>query len=214
MAASPRGAGSMACGPSAISWSTPTFTRTCEFCAGDMMRLQGHSDMGGIDAVFRPVRDGQARDARRPVLADARSCASSISHAYGKQDDVAMVEIFGARGQDLTYPEMKWWADHMQVCGVNFLIPHSFNPRSPNGHRLPALFLRRRIRAALAALSRVCRLHQPPEPHAHRRTARLPGGAAVPRRERPLRQTHPARANQREPPGRPLRLRLAAVRGV
>jgi hypothetical protein len=33
---------------------------------------------------------------------------SSISHAYGKPEDVAMVEIFGARGQDLTYPEMKW----------------------------------------------------------------------------------------------------------
>ena len=42
-----------------------------------------------------------------------------------------MVEIFGGRGQDLTYREMKWWADHMQVSGVNFLIPHSFNPRAP-----------------------------------------------------------------------------------
>ncbi len=42
-----------------------------------------------------------------------------------------MVEIFGARGQDLGYPEMKWWADHMQVSGINFLIPHSFNPRAP-----------------------------------------------------------------------------------
>ena len=51
-----------------------------------------------------------------------------------------MVEIFGARGQDLTYPEMKWWTDHMQVSGVNFLIPHSFNPRSPYDTDCPPYF--------------------------------------------------------------------------
>ena len=51
-----------------------------------------------------------------------------------------MVEIFGARGQDLTYQEMKWWADHMQVSGVNFLIPHSFNPRSPYDNNCPPYF--------------------------------------------------------------------------
>ena len=54
-----------------------------------------------------------------------------------------MVEIFGARGQELAYPEMKWWTDHMQVSGVNFIIPHSFNPRAPLRHRLPAVFLQR-----------------------------------------------------------------------
>ena len=45
-----------------------------------------------------------------------------------------------ARGQDLTYSEMKWWADHMQVSGVNFLIPHSFNPRSPYDTDCPPYF--------------------------------------------------------------------------
>ncbi len=65
---------------------------------------------------------------------------SSVTHAYGKPDDVTMVEIFGARGQDLTYPEMKWWADHMQVSGVNFLIPHSFNPRAPRDTDCPPYF--------------------------------------------------------------------------
>ena len=65
---------------------------------------------------------------------------SSITHAYGKPDDVTMVEIFGARGQDLTYPEMKWWTDHMQVSGVNFLIPHSFNPRAPKDTDCPPYF--------------------------------------------------------------------------
>jgi hypothetical protein len=59
---------------------------------------------------------------------------------YGKADDLAMCEIFGARGQDLTYPEMKWWADRMQVCGVNVLIPHSFNPRAPHDTDCPPYF--------------------------------------------------------------------------
>ena len=35
---------------------------------------------------------------------------------------------------------MKWWADHMQVSGINFLIPHSFNPRSPYDRDCPPYF--------------------------------------------------------------------------
>ena len=35
---------------------------------------------------------------------------------------------------------MKWWADHMQVSGVNFLIPHSFNPRAPYDRDCPPYF--------------------------------------------------------------------------
>ena len=110
-----------------------------EFCAGDMMRLQGHGDMGGIDAVFDQFVMGK-RVTRDAPCWQTPKLGSSISHAYGKPDDVAMVEIFGARGQDLTYPEMKWWTDHMQVSGVNFLIPHSFNPRAPKDTDCPPYF--------------------------------------------------------------------------
>jgi hypothetical protein len=110
-----------------------------EFCAGDMMRLQGHGDMGGIDAVFTQFVMGK-RVAQDAPCWQTPKLASSISHAYGKPDDVTMVEIFGARGQNLTYPEMKWWTDHMQVSGVNFLIPHSFNPRAPKDTDCPPYF--------------------------------------------------------------------------
>ena len=51
-----------------------------------------------------------------------------------------MVEIFGMRGQDITYPEMKWWTDHLQVCGVNFQTPHSFNPHAPYDSDCPPFF--------------------------------------------------------------------------
>ena len=110
-----------------------------EYCAGDMMRLQKYSSMGGIDAVFTQFKMGQ-RDARDAPCWQTPKLGSSISHVYGKSDDRSMCEIFGARGQDLTYPEMKWWADHMQVSGVNFLIPHSFNPRAPNDKDCPPYF--------------------------------------------------------------------------
>ncbi len=110
------------------------------FCAGDMMRLQGYSDMGGIDAVFSQFIIGKREEAADHPIWQTPKLGSSISHVYGKQDDVAMVEIFGARGQDLTYSEMKWWTDHMQVSGVNFMIPHSFNPKSPYDTDCPPYF--------------------------------------------------------------------------
>ena len=113
--------------------------RLQDFCAGDLMRVQKYSSMGGIDAVFSQFKMGQ-RVAYDPPSWQTPKLGSSISHAYGKPDDIAMCEIFGARGQDLTYPEMKWWADHMHVSGINFLIPHSFNPRSPYDTDCPPYF--------------------------------------------------------------------------
>jgi hypothetical protein len=110
-----------------------------EFCAGDMMRLQGYSDMGAIDAVFSQFTPGKRVTYDAPTWQTPK-LGSSISHAYGKPDDVSMVEIFGARGQNLPYSEMKWWTDHMQVSGVNFMIPHSFNPRAPYDTDCPPYF--------------------------------------------------------------------------
>lgn len=110
-----------------------------DYCAGDMMRLQRYSDMGGIDAVFDQFVWGKREQRDAPSWSTPK-LASSISHVFGKRDDLAMVEIFGARGQDLTYPEMKWWTDHMLVSGVNVMIPHSFNPRAPFDNDCPPYF--------------------------------------------------------------------------
>lgn len=110
-----------------------------ELCAGDMIALQKYSDMGGIDAVFDQFVMGK-RDVRDHPTWQTPKLGSSITHMYNKPDDITMVEIFGARGQDLSYPEMKWWTDHMHVSGVNFLIPHSFNPRAPYDTDCPPYF--------------------------------------------------------------------------
>ena len=113
--------------------------RQLDYCAGDLMRVQKYSSTGGIDAVFSQFKPGQ-RAAYDPPSWQTPKLGSSISHAYGKADDVTMCEIFGARGQDLEYSEMKWWADHMFVSGINFLIPHSFNPHAPYDTDCPPYF--------------------------------------------------------------------------
>ncbi len=107
-----------------------------EMSGGNMMQLQKYSDMGGIDLVCGQLQPGN-RNMNEYQMA---KIASSISHTYNKDDDIAFCEIFGGYNQDLTYPTMKWLADWHQVRGVNYLIPHSFNPRAPYDGDYPPYF--------------------------------------------------------------------------
>ena len=107
-----------------------------DYCGGDMMRLQKYSDMGGIDLVVRQMYPGQ----RPSTIYQTPKLGSSISHVYGKKGDLAMCEIFGGYNQVLTYPQMKWLTDQHQVRGINFMIPHSFNPKSPYDRDYPPYF--------------------------------------------------------------------------
>ena len=107
-----------------------------QFCAGDMMRLEKYSDMGGIDLVCRQMYPGQ----RPRDIYQTPKLGSSITHAFGKADDITMCEIFGGYNQELTYSQMKWLTDQMQVRGVNFLIQHSFNPKAPYDRDYPPYF--------------------------------------------------------------------------
>jgi len=102
----------------------------------NLFDMQKYNSMGGMDLVCQQLWPGQ----RNPGIYQIPKLTSSISHAYNKRDDLAMTEIFGAYGQGITYPQMKWLADWHQVRGVNFLIPHSFNPRAPNDTDCPPYF--------------------------------------------------------------------------
>lgn len=106
------------------------------YCAGDMMRLQKYSSMGGIDLVVRQMYPGQ----RPRDIYQTPKLGSSISHVYGKREDLAMCEIFGGYQQVLTYAEMKWLTDQHQVRGINFMIPHAFNPKAPKDKDFPPYF--------------------------------------------------------------------------
>jgi hypothetical protein len=107
-----------------------------QLCAGNLFQLQKYSDMGGIDLVCQQFYPGQ----KKHGLWQMAKLGSSIAHAYDKADDLAMCEMFGAYGQGITYPQMKWLTDQMQVRGINFMIPHSFNPRAPFDGDCPPYF--------------------------------------------------------------------------
>jgi len=107
-----------------------------QLCAGNMFQLLKYSDMGGIDLVCQQFYPGQ----KKPGLWQMAKLGSSVTHMYAKADDITMCEMFGAYGQDITYPQMKWLTDQMQVRGVNFMIPHSFNPKSPYDTDCPPYF--------------------------------------------------------------------------
>ena len=103
---------------------------------GNVMQLMKYSDMGCIDLVCDQLYPGQ----RRMDMYQMPKIASSISHVYDKKDDIAWTEIFGGYNQTLTYSQMKWLCDWHQVRGVNFMIPHSFNPRAPRDKDYPPYF--------------------------------------------------------------------------
>jgi hypothetical protein len=107
-----------------------------DMSGGNMMQLQKHSDMGGIDLVCHQVYPGQ----RNMGVYQMPKIASSISHTYNKTDDIALCEIYGGYDQRLTYPNMKWLADWHHVRGVNLLNTHSFNPRAPYDRDYPPYF--------------------------------------------------------------------------
>jgi hypothetical protein len=107
-----------------------------QLCAGNMFQLLKYSDMGGIDLVCQQFYPGQ----KKPGLWQMAKLGSSVTHMYAMADDITMCEMFGAYGQDITYPQMKWLTDQMQVRGVNFMIPHSFNPKSPYDTDCPPYF--------------------------------------------------------------------------
>ncbi len=107
-----------------------------DMSGGNMMQLQKYSGMGGMDLVCGQLQPGQRNmgEYQMPKM------ASSVSHTYNKDNDIAFCEIFGGYNQPLTYPTMKWLTDWHQVRGVNFLIPHSFNPRAPYDGDYPPYF--------------------------------------------------------------------------
>lgn len=55
--------------------------------------------------------------------------ASSAAHLDPKKQGRAMCEAFGAYGWNEGLKMMKWIADHLMVRGINWLVPHAFDPK-------------------------------------------------------------------------------------
>ncbi len=55
--------------------------------------------------------------------------ASSAAHLDAKKEGRVMCEAFGAYGWNEGLRTMKWIADSLMVRGVNYIVPHAFDPK-------------------------------------------------------------------------------------
>ena len=54
---------------------------------------------------------------------------SSAAHLEKNKEGRAMCEAFGAYGWNEGLKLMKWITDHLIVRGINYIVPHAFNPK-------------------------------------------------------------------------------------
>ena len=111
------------------------------FSGGNVMQLLKYVAVPGIDVVCRQVYSNMRE--KRNVEIDCGQMpkyASSMAHVYNRHGGLNWCETFGAYGQDLSYPQMKWICDWLQYQGCSFLIPHSFNMKAPLDSDCPPYF--------------------------------------------------------------------------
>jgi len=105
---------------------------------GHFFRAERYLDMGGIDMVFHQVLPGS----RNIDYWGMPKLASSVAHIYEMDDDLAHNETYGASGWTTGLARMKWLADWQIVRGINFLVPHAFNPKWPDPDCPPFFYAR------------------------------------------------------------------------
>ena len=108
---------------------------------GNVMQQMKYVEVPGVDLVCRQYYPDQRQIEKRQIdFGQMPKYASSTAHVYNRHNGMNWCEIFGAYGQDITYPQMKWLCDWHQYQGCYYLSPHSFNPKSPNDRDCPPYF--------------------------------------------------------------------------
>ena len=108
---------------------------------GNVMQLMKYVEVPGVDLVGRQYCPHQRQNRRRQIdFGQMPKCASSTAHVYNRHNGKNWCEIFGAYGQKITYPQMKWLCDWHQYQGCYYMIPHSFNPKAPFDKDCPPYF--------------------------------------------------------------------------
>lgn len=111
--------------------------------AGHYFRSMTGQHLAGIDVVLHQIHAGFAD------YGNYYPCFSSVfmpdpdffhftlpklgvsaAHLESKKKNRTMCEIFGAYGWGESINLMKWLVDFMLVRGVNYFVPHAFNPRT------------------------------------------------------------------------------------
>ena len=108
---------------------------------GNVMQQMKYVEVPGVDLVCRQYYPSQRESVKHQIdFGQMPKYASSVAHVYNRHNGLNWCEIFGAYFQDLTYPQMKWMCDWHQYQGCYYLIPHSFNPKSPYDGDCPPYF--------------------------------------------------------------------------
>ena len=108
---------------------------------GNVMQQMKYVEVPGVDLVCRQYYPNQRESRKHQIdFGQMPKYASSVAHVYNRHNGKNWCEIFGAYGQDITYPQMKWMLNWHQYQGCYYLIPHSFNPRAPYDRDCPPYF--------------------------------------------------------------------------
>lgn len=107
--------------------------------AGHFFRAMAHQDMSGIDVVLHQLLPGMDSGAFKSKTKDGwdgeffhyvlGKLGSSLAHQNPNMQGRAMCEVFGAYGWAEGNRLMKWIADYMLVRGINYFVPHAFDPK-------------------------------------------------------------------------------------
>lgn len=105
---------------------------------GHLFRAQKGQSFSGIDVIANQIAPGYAfhhdafatggNDGVFYHYALAR-LGASIAHNDPKKQGIALCEAFGAYGWNEGLKWMKWITDHLLVRGINYFVPHAFNPK-------------------------------------------------------------------------------------
>lgn len=105
---------------------------------GHYFRGQQDMDVAGIDVIGTQIVPGMNyhHDAFSTGGCDGEfyhyalaKLASSAAHLDPGKKGRAMCEAFGAYGWNEGLKTMKWIADHLIVRGINYIVPHAFDPK-------------------------------------------------------------------------------------
>lgn len=110
---------------------------------GHYFRALDGQDMAGIDVVLHQIIPGMNELNHTAAVFDnitdtvfynyaLAKLASSHAHLQQLKQNRAMCEIFGAYGWAEGLPMQKRLIDHMLVRGINYFVPHAFNPKYPD----------------------------------------------------------------------------------
>lgn len=106
---------------------------------GHYFRGQEEMDFAGIDVIGGQIVPGMNyhHDAFSTGGSNGEfyhyglaKLASSAAHLDSRKQGRAMCEAFGAYGWNEGLKTMKWIADHLMSRGINYLVPHAFNPKA------------------------------------------------------------------------------------